>query len=142
MPKDMVNAYGIEDVETGKSQEITINDCFQKRQHSSNTYKHEINSRIGTRLKTTPQKTNIQKCSKTHRSLQAQIPCCCMRSVCLMFFDTDFYVCLTEHLCRPWRSGISRKGSSAFCESVRDSSREMPVLRKCVFVVVFRVGAP
>ena len=27
MPKDMVNAYGIEDVEKGKFQEITIN-CF------------------------------------------------------------------------------------------------------------------
>ena len=35
MPKDMVNAYGIEDVEKGKSQEITINCCFQKLQQSS-----------------------------------------------------------------------------------------------------------
>ena len=30
MPKDMANAYGIEDVEKGKSQEIITNCCFQK----------------------------------------------------------------------------------------------------------------
>ena len=29
----MVNAYGIEDVEKGKSQEIPINDGFQKLQN-------------------------------------------------------------------------------------------------------------
>ena len=51
----MVNAYGIEDVEKDKSQEITINCCFQKLQKSSNTCKSEINSRIENRLKTTPQ---------------------------------------------------------------------------------------
>ena len=51
----MVNAYGIEDVEKGKSQEIPINDGFQKLQNSSNTGKSEINSRIENRLKTTPQ---------------------------------------------------------------------------------------
>ena len=55
MPKDMVNAYGIEDVEKGKSHEITRNCCFQKRQESSKTHKSEINSRIENRLKTTPQ---------------------------------------------------------------------------------------
>ena len=31
----MVNAYGIEDVEKGKFQEIAINCCFQKLQQSS-----------------------------------------------------------------------------------------------------------
>ena len=51
----MVHAYGMEDVEKGKSQEITIKGCFQKLQHSSTTGKHEINSRIEHRLKTTPQ---------------------------------------------------------------------------------------
>ena len=55
MPKDMVNAYGIEDVEKGKFQEIAINYCFQKLQQSSKTCKSEINSRIENRLKTTPQ---------------------------------------------------------------------------------------
>ena len=54
MPKDMVNAYGIEDVEKGKSQEIVIHCCFQKLQTSSKTYKSEINSRIENRSKTTP----------------------------------------------------------------------------------------
>ena len=52
MPKDMVNAYGIEDVEKDKSQEITKVCCFQKK--SSKTCKSEINSRIENRLKTTP----------------------------------------------------------------------------------------
>ena len=51
----MVNAYGIEDVEKGKSQEITINCCFQNLQQSSKTGKSDINSRIENRLKTTPQ---------------------------------------------------------------------------------------
>ena len=54
MPTYMVNAYGIEDVEKGKYQEITINGCFQKLQSSSKTSKHEINSRIENRLETTP----------------------------------------------------------------------------------------
>ena len=36
VPKDMVNAYGIEDVEKGKSQEMSINCCFQKPLKSSN----------------------------------------------------------------------------------------------------------
>ena len=55
MPKDMVNAYGIEDVEKGKSQEITINSCFQKLHNSSKRGNSEINSRIENRFKTTPQ---------------------------------------------------------------------------------------
>ena len=51
----MVNAYGIEDVEKGKSQEIPINDGFQKLQNSANKSKSEINFRIENRLKTTSQ---------------------------------------------------------------------------------------
>ena len=37
MPKDMVNAYGIEDVEKGKSQEITRHVVFRS---SNNRQKH------------------------------------------------------------------------------------------------------
>ena len=37
MPKDMVNAYGIEDGEEDKSQEIIVIGGFQKLQKSSNT---------------------------------------------------------------------------------------------------------
>ena len=52
----MVNAYGIEDVEKGKSQEITIIDGFEKLQNPSKTSKSKVNSRIENRLKTTPNK--------------------------------------------------------------------------------------
>jgi len=51
----MVNAYGIEDVEKGKSQEIITNCCFQKLQKLSKTCKSEINSRIENWFKTTPE---------------------------------------------------------------------------------------
>ena len=54
MPKDMVNAYGIEDVEKGKFQEIAIIYCFQKLQESSKICKSEITSRIENRLQTAP----------------------------------------------------------------------------------------
>ena len=54
MPKDVVNAYGIGDGEKGKSQEITIIDCFGKLKNFSKTRKNNINSRIESRLKTNP----------------------------------------------------------------------------------------